>query len=48
MQLALPPITIGWVIALLILVLCVVFIAVGKLDTLTGALIGGVALSRLC
>lgn len=42
-----PWLTAGWLIALIVLVLCVVFIAVGRLDLVTGALIGGVALSRL-
>ena len=39
--------SIGWLIALIVLLLCVVFIAVGKLDYVTGGLIGGVALARL-
>jgi hypothetical protein len=39
--------TVGWVIALIVLLLCVVFIAIGKLDFVTGGLIGGAALSRL-
>lgn len=48
MNLATPSVGIGWVLALLVLVLCVVLVAIGKVDTLTGALIGGVALARLC
>jgi hypothetical protein len=42
-----PPITIGWIIALLVLILCIVFAAIGRLDFLTAGLIGGVALARL-
>ena len=47
MQLALPPVTIGWVIALLVLILCVVFVAVGQVPLIIGALIAGAALARL-
>ena len=47
MTFAAPTITVGWVIALLVLILCVVFIAIGQLPLLVGALIGGVALARL-
>jgi len=39
--------TVGWVLALLVLILCVVFVAIGRLDLVTGGLIGGVALARL-
>lgn len=42
-----PWLTAGWLIALIVLVLCVVFMAIGKVDIVEGALIGGVALSRL-
>lgn len=38
---------VGWIIALLVLILCVVFVVIGRLDLVTGGLIGGVALSRL-
>lgn len=48
MNLSLPPITVGWVIALLVLILCVVFAAIGKEDVVLLALIGGAALARLC
>jgi hypothetical protein len=47
MQMSMPTITIGWIIALLVLILCIVFVAIGRLDILIGGLIGGVALSRL-
>lgn len=42
-----PVITIGWIIALLVLILVIVFIAVGQLAIVPGLLIGGCALSRL-
>jgi hypothetical protein len=38
---------IGWLIALLVLILCIVFAVVGPLDYLLAGLIGGVALARL-
>jgi hypothetical protein len=47
MNLALPPVTVGWIIALLVLILCIVFAVVGQLDYLHAGLIGGVALARL-
>jgi hypothetical protein len=47
MQFVLPPVTIGWIIALLVLILCIVFAVIGRLDFLLAGLIGGVALSRL-
>jgi len=47
MQLTMPAITIGWIIALVTLILCVVFIVVGQLPLLVGGLIALVALSRL-
>jgi len=46
-QLTMPAITIGWIIALLVLILCIVFAAIGRLDLLLAGLIGGVALARL-
>ncbi len=47
MQIGLPPVTIGWVIALLVLILCIVFAALGQLPLIIAGLIGGVALARL-
>jgi hypothetical protein len=47
MQFSVPPITIGWLIALLVLILCIVFAVIGWLDVLLAGLIGGVALARL-
>jgi hypothetical protein len=47
MQFTMPPITIGWIIALLVLILCIVFAAIGRLEVVLAILIGGVALSRL-
>lgn len=39
--------TLGWVIALIVLVLDIVLVAVGQLDLKLGLLIGGLSLSRL-
>lgn len=47
MTFTLPAITIGWIIALVVLILCVVFIVVGQLPIVLGSLIAGCALSRL-
>jgi len=38
---------IGWLIALLVLVLVIVFWAIGSLDPRLAALLGGLALARL-
>jgi hypothetical protein len=46
MNLALPS-GIGAVIAVIVLVLAVVFMAIGKLDFVVGGLIGGLAIARL-
>jgi hypothetical protein len=40
-------VNVGWIIALLVLILCVVFVAIGRLDIVLGGLIAGVALARL-
>ena len=42
-----PWLQVGWVIALIMLILCVVFAAIGSLPIMLALLIGGVALSRL-
>ena len=47
MNLSLAPVTVGWIIALLVLILCIVLIVVGQLPVVVGGLIAGVALSRL-
>jgi len=47
MNLALPAVTVGWVIALLCLLLTIVFVVLGRLDIVSGGLIAGVALARL-
>lgn len=39
--------TVGWLIALLVLLLAIVFAVIGRLDYVQAGLIGGVALSRL-
>lgn len=43
----LPAVSIGWVIALLILCVVVVLYFVGRLDGLEALLFGGLALARL-
>ena len=45
--LALQPVTVGWILALLVLILCIVFVVLGQLPLIVGGLIGGVALARL-
>lgn len=47
MQIAMPTITVGWVIALLVLILAIVLIVVSQVPLIIGLLIAGVALSRL-
>ncbi len=42
-----PYFSIGWVIALIVLVLVIVLLVVGQLSVLLAALIGGLAISRL-
>lgn len=41
------PISIGWLLAILILVLVIVFYATGQLDAKLALLIGGLAVARL-
>lgn len=41
------PIGIGWFIALLVLIAVFVLVLTGKMDTLNGLLIGGLAVARL-
>lgn len=40
-------ITIGWLIALLVLIVVIVLLVLSQIDTRLGLLIGGVALARL-
>ena len=47
MNFALPPFSIGSVIAVIVLVLAVVFMAVGQLDFKVGGLIAALAVARL-
>jgi len=49
MQIANAPtwLNVGWLIALIVLLLCIVFAAVGQLDYKLAGLIGGAALARL-
>jgi len=42
-----PAITVGWILALLALILCVVLAVVGQLEFVVAGLIGLVALARL-
>ena len=42
-----PAITIGWLIALLVLLLVVVFAAINQLDYKLAAFLGGLAVARL-
>jgi len=42
-----PPVTVGWILALLVFILCIVFAVIGRLDFVLAGLIGGVALARL-
>jgi len=42
-----PAFGLGWIIALLVLLLCLVFAAIGRLDIVLAGLIGGVALARM-
>ncbi len=39
--------TVGWVIALIALLVDIIFLAIGQIDLKVGLLIGGVALARL-
>lgn len=41
------PLTFGWLIALLALIVVIVLWVIGRLDPVLAALIGGVALARL-
>lgn len=42
------PTGLGAVIAIIVLVLCIVFIAIGKLPLILGCLIAMLAVARLC
>lgn len=42
-----PWLSIGWLIALLVLVIDVVFLAIGAIDLRVGLLLGGLALARM-
>jgi len=46
-KVALQPVTLGWLLALLVLILCVVLIVVGQLPLVVGGLIAVLALARL-
>lgn len=38
---------IGWLIALIVLLLCIIFAALGRMELFLAGLIGGLALARL-
>jgi hypothetical protein len=40
-------VTVGWVLALIVLIVDVVFLAIGQIDLRIGLLIGGLALARM-
>jgi len=42
-----PPLTIGWILALLVLILAIIFVVLGRIEPVTGGLIAGAALARL-
>jgi hypothetical protein len=42
-----PWLSIGWLIALLVVILCIVFFAIGQLEPRLALLIGGAALARM-
>lgn len=41
------PVTVGWLIALLVLIIAIVLIVIGQLPLLVGGLIAALALARL-
>ena len=47
MQMTMPPVTIGWLLGLLVLILALVLIVVGQVPIVIGALIAALALARL-
>lgn len=47
MQVGIAPVTIGFVIAIIVLVIDVVFMALGTVDFKIGGLIAGLAIARL-
>lgn len=48
MQVGIAPISLGFVLAIIALVIDVVFMALGQVDLKVGALIGVLAVARLC
>lgn len=48
MNLAFSPLSLGSLIALVVLVLAIVFVAIGHLPATLGILIGLLAIARLC
>ncbi len=48
MNVQLQPLSLGSILAIIVLVLAVVFIAIGHLPLVTGLLIAALAVARLC
>lgn len=44
---AVAPVSVGWLIAILVLVIDIVFMATGQIDLKLGLLLGGLAVARL-
>lgn len=42
------PVSLGFILAIVVLILCTVFAFMGKITTLLAVLIGGLALAYLC
>lgn len=47
MQVGIAPVTLGFVLAIIVLVIDVVFLALGQVDVRVGSLIAGLAIARL-
>ncbi len=47
MNIAVPPLTIGWILALIVLILDIVLFAVGRMPGVEAAFFGMLALARL-
>ena len=48
MQIGIAPIGLGFVIAIIVLIIDIVFLALGQVDLRIGGLIAGLAIARLC
>lgn len=45
---AIQPVTLGWIIAIIVLLVAIVLMVIGNLDLKLGLLICGLAVARLC